>query len=149
MKISGSPIHEYRRRTRLAVATNLILMGILSLCPSCATISNGTTTIVSIESEPAGKRIYVDGVPYETPVELELTNRKPHVVHGPDWKSYEIDPVRCEAAWIGSSYLCIIPPVGLAALLIDGATSANWTLTPHRINVTSGRTIPNPNRKDK
>jgi hypothetical protein len=136
-------------RTRLSRTATLALFLFALPCTSCATISNGTTTTISIDSTLTGSRVYVDGVPYETPVELKLSNRTPHVIHGPDWKSYELDPVPAEAAWVGSSYLCIIPPVGLAALLIDAATGSNWTLTPNRINVTSGEATPNPNRRDK
>ena len=148
MKSPSPRTHTCVRQTLLSKVAALVLLATPMLHTSCATISNGSTTVVSIESDPAGTRVYVDGVPYETPVELVLSNRTPHVVHGPDWKTYEIDPVRSEAAWT-SSWLCIIPPIGLPALLIDAATSSNWTLTPNRINVTSGVSTPNPNRKDK
>lgn len=127
----------------LALALFLLLLN-----SACATARNGTTTLIKVAGDPAGERIYVDGVPYTTPVELELSNREPHVVHGPDWKSYEISPVPAKAAW-SSVWLCIIPPIGLPALFVDAFTSANWTLTPHRIDITTGETTPNENRRDK
>lgn len=66
--------------------TTLLLHGtstlaLLVLLTSCAVMFNGTTQTVPVRSTPSRAEVFVDGEPVGfTPVELELTRGRSHVV---------------------------------------------------------------------
>lgn len=113
---------------------SICLLIVFSLV-SCATVFSGSTSDVSILSDPAGASVSVDGVEVAyTPITLPLSKKSSHTiaVSADGYKSeYFIISSSAGAGWIVLDVLA-----GGVPLIVDAVTG-NWNkLSPDTVAVT-------------
>lgn len=119
------------RRISLFTIFSLLLFSLVS----CATVFSGSTSDVSILSDPSGAKISVDGIEVaETPVTLTLSKKSSHTiaVSAAGYKSeYFVIESNAGAGWIVLDLFA-----GGVPLIVDAVTG-NWNkLSPDTIAVT-------------
>ena len=112
-----------------------ICISIVFSLVSCATVFSGSTSDVSILSDPAGASVSVDGIEVAyTPVTLPLSKKSSHTIalSADGYNSeYFIISSNAGAGWIVLDLLA-----GAVPLIVDAATG-NWNkLSPDSIAVT-------------
>lgn len=91
----------------------------------CGLIFTGSSTPVTLESDPPGANVYIDGQPYgKTPLTVEVSNRRDHVV------TFQIGqgaPTACHlTASTGAGWVLLDIMGALIPIIID-AVSDGWT----------------------
>ena len=109
----------------------LLLLPVL-LLPSCAAIFDGSTDRVTIQSDPPGVKVRVDGTEYTTPVTVELATAAHHTVSGPHGETYPIRSMPNRLAVFEALLILPIP--------VDLLVGAYTTLEPSVITLSSGTT---------
>jgi len=117
--------------------TAAIIISVLFLTISssgCATIITGTSQKVPVSSDPAGATVRVDGKKtYTTPVRIKLERKKDHLLLFAK-EGYENEEVKLlhtiSGAIAGNAAL-----FGIAGLLVDNYTGAQYKLIPTKVHV--------------
>lgn len=110
----------------LAVAAFLLATG------ACATVMQGTKQGISINSNPTGASIMVDGEPMgTTPAVLQLARKKEHVVRLDleGYQPFEMALTKTTSGWVWGNLVF----GGLVGLGVDAATGGLYKLTPETI----------------
>lgn len=118
-------------KTRLTIVAALLAAVLLA---GCATLFNDTSPPVSIESDPAGADVYVDGsLMGRTPVVIELSTDRSHRVvfrkEGYADRTYLLQ-THTGALWVVLDVLG-----GLIPVIIDAATGSWQELNTEHVNV--------------
>lgn len=114
----------------LTVGVVLLMAAVAS---GCATIFTGTTNQVSINSDPPGAEVIVNGRMGVTPLTLDLPKGKTYTVTFSKPGYYQRTAVigtKFQALFLGN-LIC----TGLIGMIIDIATGAWMDLDPRTINV--------------
>jgi len=121
----------------------IVMPLLLLLSTGCATIINGTTEDVIVLSKPAGQKVLIDAVEYETPVTVYLSRNSRHVIKFPDgqviktgWSSWGNHNVLWNILW---NLVGIAP--ALVAILVDVATGAAKDIEPDILLFDHGKII--------
>ncbi|MCU0656615.1 MAG: hypothetical protein MUF64_15600 [Polyangiaceae bacterium] len=130
-----------------APRTTLLLLSLSALLSSgCATIFNGTSTEVSIASEPTNAKFRVvstgggitstKGVEYAsgaTPARITLSNKSEYVVYvkADGYEEAKVPVQQTLNGWLICSGLCGLVPAG-----IDVLTGGMWDLAPEQLSIT-------------
>jgi len=120
----------------------LVILFIISSY-GCATVINGTTQKISVDTGPCGADCQVvgDSARYTTPCQLELKRKEDHLVKITK-ESYEPETVDIKHSMSG----VVVGNVLLGGLIgvgVDAADGAACKLTPEKINITM-KAIPQP-----
>jgi len=119
-------------RKRIAL---LMLSVIPILSSSCATIMHGNSQEISINSEPEGATVYVDGQERgKTPLSLLLSRKKERYIVVIKKECYLPKTVEINRAISGSVAGNIIAG-GIIGGVIDVASGSAYKLVPNKINV--------------
>lgn len=122
--------------SNLAVVLTLVL--VLS---GCATIFKGEYTDVSIQSEPDGTRVFINGEYYgQTPLRLELkTNQSYTIEFKRDGFKTQVRHIKNKigVGWVVLDIVC-----GLYPVVIDALTGAWYNLDQKYVNVILERQQP-------
>ena len=116
---------------RIGVGAFLIVLG---LTVSCATLFKSKKTSISLSSTPSGAEVYVDGSRVgQTPVILELANKKEHIVV---FRKEGFAETTCRIDnSVGGGWVVLDVLGGLIPVIIDAATGAWYNLDPKACNV--------------
>jgi hypothetical protein len=100
----------------------------------CATLFKSKKSSISLSSTPSGAEVFVDGSRVgQTPVILELPNKKEHtVVFRKD--GYGETTCRIDNS-VGAGWVILDVLGGLIPVIIDAATGAWYNLDPKACNV--------------
>jgi hypothetical protein len=104
-----------------------------SLGAGCATMVNGTTQMVPVQTTPAGATVNVNGQAFETPCLLHLARSRSHelLITKEDYAPVHVPiahvPTRATLGniWVG----------GLIGMAVDAASGADNQLLPAQVNV--------------
>ena len=108
-----------------------LTISILILTASCATMFNGKTETVRIESIPPGQPITVDGTTHTTPALIEMGNREEHLVTFADGKTMTIS--RRFSPWFFANVVWF-PGIMVAGMLVDiGSGGSHSNLEPDHV----------------
>lgn len=118
-------------RQTLVILSALILVISSS---GCATIITGTSQKVPVSSDPSGATVMVDGKKsYTTPTRIKLERKKDHLLQFTK-EGYDKEEVKLvhtiSGAIAGNAVL-----FGIAGLLVDNYTGAQYKLIPTKVNV--------------
>ena len=91
----------------------------------CGLIFTSSSTPVTLETDPPGANVYIDGQPYgQTPLTVEVSNRRDHIV------TFQIGqgaPTACNlTASTGAGWVLLDIMGALIPIIID-AVSDGWT----------------------
>lgn len=116
----------------IGIALLVLLVPILA---SCATILRGTGHGIGISSQPPGAEVIIDNQVYGlTPVSAKLRRKDNHhiVVRMEGYKPYEIMLTRQTSGWVfGNVLFGLGAPIGLA---IDAVAGGMYSLNPDQVN---------------
>ena len=108
------------------------LLGSALLLSGCASIINGSTQKVKINSQPPGASVRIDGAPTgATPTVAELSRKSSHRVEV-SLNGYRTYEKVLEPSFNGVTLLNILVG-GIIGLAIDGSTGASNTLQPEAV----------------
>ena len=109
----------------------LAAVALLAL-PACGTIVNGSTQQISIQSNPSGAVIAVDGVRNaQTPATLALSRKSGHAVEITldGYRPFQMQIQRGTSGWVWGNIVF----GGLIGLVVDASTGGMYKLTPEQI----------------
>jgi hypothetical protein len=113
---------------RLAPLTLLLLAGL----PGCATIVNGRTQTVPINTYPGGAHVYVDEqLKGHTPLSVPMKRNEPHTVRlaMSGYPDHRVTlESKADAALIGNAVLG-----GFIGVAVDAISGAGFRLDPKRV----------------
>ncbi len=115
-----------------AVALGLIII-IIYIIGGCATVFKGNSNSVNFASDPAGARVYVNGVPRgTTPINLKLESKQTYTIEfkkdGYDTQTYTI------TNHVGVGWIVLDILFGLVPVIVDAATGAWYELDQDAVN---------------
>lgn len=114
---------------KLSQLTQALVPFALLACSSCAAIFDGSHDEVTIQSDPPGQTIQVDGVSYTTPATVELESNEHHTVTGPRGETYPIHS--------RPNRLAVIESLFILPILPDYLVGAYTTLEPSVVQLSS------------
>jgi len=120
----------------MRLVKKLIIISILTLSlffMSCATIVTGTSQNVSIQSEPGGATIKINGFDMgKTPTVLKLSSKKEHPIsiELEGYETYNTVITNNVSGWLIGNLLL----GGIPGLIIDVATGGMYVLNTEQIN---------------
>lgn len=104
----------------------------LALLTGCATIVTGSSTDVSINSDPPNAEIEINGQDYgETPTTISLESDQSHMVEL-SLEGYEDETIQLRkstSGWLAGNILL----GGIPGLIIDAATGGMYVLSPEEV----------------
>jgi len=101
----------------------------------CATIINGTTQKIPVNTTPHGATAKnQDGVSCITPCGLELKRKQDHIITILK-EGFVTQSVTCKHALSKTVVVYILLPLGLISAAVDGANGSIYRLTPDSINL--------------
>jgi len=111
-----------------------ITLFLFALCTGCATIVTGTSTDVSLNSNPSEAQIQVDGRDFgETPKTVTLDSGRSHAIKI-SLDEYETETVQIQkttSGWMVGNLLF----GGLPGFIIDAASGGMYVLSPKQASV--------------
>ncbi len=116
----------------IMIYRTLCLVGFITVTTSCGTIINSTTQSVSINSNPSGATISINGQNRgTTPAVIELKRKDAHVVRIElqGYNPYELALTRSVSGWVWGNIVF----GGLIGLVIDASTGGMYMLKPEQI----------------
>ncbi|MBJ2173056.1 PEGA domain-containing protein [Aureibaculum sp. A20] len=130
----------------MKIIIKTILLSLIVLLSSCATIISGSRQTVGITSEPSSAKVYINEIEIgKTPVEKKLKRNQEYqlIVKLDGYKSYETKLVKKFNAW----YIGNVLIGGTIGLIIDPITGAMFKLKPEEIDgdLKSGTTLKTKN----
>ena len=116
--------------------TWLIILIIISLLMSCATVITGSSEDINIQSTPKGAQIMINNVfKGETPVSINLDSRKNYFIEviseGYQTHNEIIYSTRTNWLWGNTAYLTF----GLFGLILDVASGSDYTLGKDSLDI--------------
>lgn len=115
---------------RKTCTTTLLVCVFAVLLHGCGTIKNGKTQDLTIQSNPPGALVMIDGIEHgQTPVSVNLSRKDRHTVtvRMQGYQNFQTSLSKKLSGWA-----VLGGPVGL---LIDDATGGMYKLSPDRLNV--------------
>jgi len=111
------------------VASALVVLSL----SGCATLFKGSTQVVPATSDPAGAKVYVDGVLYgTTPLQLKLKTNKDYTI---TFKKGGVERTVTVTNQIGALWVVLDFLSGVGPLVVDAATGAWFELQPDQVHV--------------
>ena len=113
-------------------------MLVACLASGCATIVNGTTQTIAVDTEPDGVDVFVNGeLTATTPAEIELARNQDHVItlRKPGYEPQDVPVVKT----IGGAVFGNILLGGLIGWAVDANSGAQYDLVPDAITATLRR----------
>jgi hypothetical protein len=105
---------------------------VLVAATGCATIMNGSRQNISVNSNPSGATVFVDGQQVGiTPASLNLARKQSHVVRIvlDGYQPYEMAMTRGTSGWVWGN----LAFGGLIGLVVDASTGSLYKLSPEQI----------------
>jgi len=121
-----------KRITKITGAASIVVL-VVYLLGGCATIFKGSHNNVDFASDPAGAKVYVNGVPRgTTPINLKLESNKTYTIEfkkeGYETKTYTI------TNHVGVGWIVLDVIFGLIPVIVDAATGAWYELDQDAVN---------------
>ena len=112
----------------------LMIVMVLFLFTSCATVFKGNSSKVKFNSDPQGARIFINGEYYgETPQKLRLHSGKNYVI---EFRKKGFNPVvRHINSRVGAGWVILDVLVGLVPVVIDALTGSWYHLDQRNVSV--------------
>lgn len=101
-----------------------------ALSPGCATLMNGTTQEITLNTTPPGATVVIDGRPDEgrtTPATVVLARRQSHTIR---FRKAGYEDLERTVYTRMSGYAFFDGVLGLLPLLFDAAVGSAWDLEP-------------------
>ncbi len=111
----------------------MLLLTVAVFLGGCATLIQGSSESVRVESEPAGAQVEVDGRPVgETPTTVDLERDQDHRMrlHHAGHETHTVVLQKSRSLWASVNLLNLVIP----GVLIDLSTGAFYSLEPDLIN---------------
>lgn len=111
---------------------NLALVLSVAATGACATMMQGTTQAISINSTPASATVTVDGTPMgHTPTVLRLERKNEHLVRLEldGYQPFEMKLSKSISGWVWGNILF----GGVIGVAVDGSTGAFYKLSPEAV----------------
>lgn len=116
----------------MRIATLLLLLS--TLLAGCATLITGTSTDLSVSTEPPDAKIEVDGRDFgETPKTITLDSDRSHTMEL-KLDGYETETVQIQqttSGWMAGNILV----GGIIGIIIDAASGGMYVLSPEKASV--------------
>jgi hypothetical protein len=110
----------------------------LALTTGCGYVLHGSTQNVHIDTMPSGAEVEVDGRPYTTPVDLELSRGDHHAVTGRTANGAPLSShIRSELRWRYVAASFFLPPI--IGSIVDGVTGGDCELVPSEVFIPLAR----------
>ena len=111
----------------------ILLISILALTTSCATMFTGTKQTITIESEPSGATVRVNGINRgTTPLPIELNKGEEGEILTLELEGYKNQSIQPITTFNSLAVLNLLSLIGWA---VDYATGAMWMYDPIMYNV--------------
>lgn len=110
----------------------------MGLSTGCATVVNGTTQVVHIQSSPLGARVQVNGeVVGSAPVAVKLDRDETHHVRIglPGFRTFDMLLQRTTSGWAWGNLL--LGSAGLIGFVVDAISGALYKLTPRQLQASA------------
>ena len=111
-----------------------IIIFLSFIATGCATIAHGTSTKISVKTDPSGALATVGNKSITTPGELVVKNNKPEtlVITKSGYKSMNIYFEQAMSGWVWGNILV----GGIIGVGIDYISGGAYRLAPNNVNVT-------------
>lgn len=132
----------------------MMLCGLALATPACATIVNGTTQELYIDSEPKGASCAIDrqgaaaSVVNPTPGTVKVPRHKESIVVSCSLDGYEQSNEVVASSFTGLTLANLILPGGMVGVMIDASTGANNKYPEKIVVVMTPSTFPNEPARD-
>ena len=104
-----------------------VVLFIFLFISSCATIIHGKDQKVTVQTEPIGAQVYVNGKEAgETPVVLTLPRKQDHVLNVA-LNGYHLETAQLKRSLAGTAVFYLLPG-GLLSLMIDSSNGSHYKL---------------------
>lgn len=114
----------------------LLVTAVVGLAPTilwaCATIIHGSSQEVSINSQPTGAKVTIDGQPAgNTPVVSHLRRKDPHkiTINMDGYQPFELATTRSVSGWVWGNIVF----GGLIGLAVDAITGGLYNVKPEQV----------------
>src|SRR2546427_6106928 len=112
----------------------LVILVLSLLASSCATIINGTTQKIPVNSVPSGARVIIgETTVYKTPTVIDLPRKENHTLQF-ELEGYETETVKVESVTSGAVMGNLLLG-GLIGWGVDAASGGQYRLVPESIHV--------------
>ncbi|MDO9712487.1 hypothetical protein [Paracraurococcus lichenis] len=124
----------------------LLALGVVSLLPACASVMEGTSESVAINTTPAGASCTVDragtrlGTVAPTPGSVNVAKSKNDITVACTKEGFEPAQVSASPKFVGTTFGNVLVG-GLVGVAVDAATGANFDL-PEKLDITLAPSAP-------